>query len=65
MSTETTAAKAEAFPEVEQEELDEVDEDELWELEQGIPQFADPFIQKYFDGRDALIAQEDKHRSGA
>lgn len=39
--------------------------DEDWEREQGIPQFSDPFIQKYFSGRDALIVQEDKHRSGA
>ncbi|KAJ8605692.1 hypothetical protein MRB53_041409 [Persea americana] len=37
-------------------------EDE-WELQEGIPQFSDPFIQKYFQGRDALIAQEAKHRN--
>lgn len=36
-----------------------------WEIEQGIPQPDDPFIEKYFNGRDALIAQEDKHRSGS
>ena len=35
-----------------------------WELEQGIPQFEDPFIQKYLQGREALIDQEAKHRSG-
>lgn len=23
-------------------------EDEDWELEEGIPQFSDPFIQKYY-----------------
>lgn len=46
------------------ENLSPTDVDE-WELEEGIPQHSDPFIQKYFDGRDALITQEDKHRSGA
>lgn len=42
----------------------EVDENLQWEIEEGIPQRSDPFIQKYFQGRDALVAQEDKHRSG-
>lgn len=37
--------------------------DEEWEREQGIPQFSDPFIQKYFSGRDALIVQEGKSDS--
>lgn len=36
-----------------------------WELEEGIPQFEDPFIQKYFQGREALIAQEKKQRHDA
>jgi adenosine deaminase CECR1 len=40
-----------------------VDEEKEWELEEGIPQLSDPFIQKYFQGRDALIEQERKHRS--
>ncbi|EXJ91096.1 adenosine deaminase [Capronia coronata CBS 617.96] len=33
-----------------------------WELEAGIPQVDDPFIQKYYAGRQALIAQEKKKR---
>jgi adenosine deaminase CECR1 len=33
-----------------------------WELEQGIPQLEDPFIQKYLAGRKALIEQEKKQR---
>ena len=35
-----------------------------WELEEGIPQVEDPFIQKYLNGRDALILQEKKQRHG-
>ncbi len=33
-----------------------------WELEEGIPQLEDPFIQKYLAGREALIEQEKKQR---
>jgi len=33
-----------------------------WELEEGIPQFDDPFLQKYIHGRRALIEQEKKQR---
>lgn len=33
-----------------------------WELEEGIPQPEDPFIQKYLTGRKALIEQEKKQR---
>jgi adenosine deaminase CECR1 len=41
-------------------------EDDLeWEQEEGIPQFEDAFIQKYLNGRDALIEQEHKQRHGA
>ncbi|KAJ5256587.1 hypothetical protein N7478_012691 [Penicillium angulare] len=36
-----------------------------WELEEGLPQFDDPFIQKYLNGRDALIAEEQKQRHDA
>ena len=43
---------------------EEIDEELEWELDEGIPQFEDPFIQKYFQGRDALIAQEKKQRHG-
>lgn len=27
------------------------EDDTEWELDEGIPQFEDPFIQKYLDGR--------------
>lgn len=40
------------------------DDDLEWELDHGVPQFEDPFIQKYLDGRDALIEQEQKRRHG-
>ncbi len=33
-----------------------------WELEEGIPQVEDPFIQKYMAGRQALIEQEKRQR---
>ena len=35
-----------------------------WELEEGIPRFDDPFIQKYLHGREALIEEEQKQRHG-
>lgn len=35
-----------------------------WELQQGVPQVEDPFIQQYLRGRDALIAEEQKRRHG-
>lgn len=35
-----------------------------WELEQGVPQAEDPFIQRYLAGRSSLIAQEQKQRHG-
>lgn len=41
-----------------------IDSDLEWELEQGIPQIEDPFIQKYITGREALIEQEKKKRHG-
>ena len=34
-----------------------------WEVEQGLPQPTDPFIQQYWNGRDALIEQETAQRS--
>ena len=37
--------------------------DEDWEREEGVPTLDEPFIQKYLDGRDALIAQEKRQRS--
>jgi adenosine deaminase CECR1 len=39
-------------------------DDAAWEKEEGIPSLTDPFIQKYLEGRDALVAQEKKQRSG-
>jgi hypothetical protein len=35
-----------------------------WELDEGIPQVGDPFIQQYLKGRDALIMEERKQRHG-
>ena len=34
-----------------------------WEIEEGLPQLNDQFIQKYLDGREALIEQEKTQRS--
>ncbi|EXJ92663.1 hypothetical protein A1O3_01215 [Capronia epimyces CBS 606.96] len=50
--------------ESQQESSDEgsIDSQLEWELEEGIPQTDDPFIQKYFAGRQALIEQEKKQR---
>lgn len=39
------------------------DTDERWCEEHGLPSIEQPFIQKYLDGRDALIAQEKHQRS--
>lgn len=39
-------------------------DDEQWVRDQGVPSFDQPFIQKYLQGRDALVAQEKKQRSG-
>ena len=38
--------------------------DNEWELEEGIPQVEDPFIQQYLNGRNSLIDQEQKQRHG-
>ena len=35
-----------------------------WELEEGIPQQDDPFIQQYLRGRTSLIVEEQKQRHG-
>lgn len=35
-----------------------------WERVEGVPSLSDPFIQKYLSGRDALVQQEKKQRSG-
>ena len=45
------------------ESMSEPDSDLDWEVEEGIPQFTDQFIQKYLEGREALIEQEKAQRS--
>lgn len=37
--------------------------DEEWAEREGLPDIQSPFIQKYLDGRDALVAQEKQQRS--
>jgi adenosine deaminase CECR1 len=39
-------------------------ENEYDDLAEDLPKLSDPFIQKYYDGRKALITQEEKQRSG-
>ncbi|KAK5678473.1 hypothetical protein LTS10_008917 [Elasticomyces elasticus] len=39
------------------------DRDEQWAADEGVPRLDEPFIQKYLDGRDALVAQEKHQRS--
>ncbi len=39
-------------------------EEEWTEISEELPKVQDPFIQKYLDGRAALIAEEKKQRSG-
>ena len=36
-----------------------------WEIDEGLPRFEDEFIQKYLQGREALIDQEKAQRSDA
>jgi adenosine deaminase CECR1 len=40
------------------------EEIEAWAQAEGVPSLTDPFIQKYLSGRDALVEQEKKQRSG-
>lgn len=35
-----------------------------WEKAEGVPNLSEPFIQKYLSGRDALVQQEKRQRSG-
>lgn len=62
------ASKAEPIDKVETEQFSDgegsLDSELEWELEEGIPQFEDPFLEKYLQGRDALIEQESKQRHG-
>ena len=39
-------------------------DDEYAELSQDLPTLGEPFLQKYLQGREGLIAQEKKLRSG-
>jgi hypothetical protein len=41
-----------------------LEDDDAWHQKEGVPRLEDQFIQKYLDGRDALVAQEKKQRSG-
>jgi len=43
-------------------DLGSIDSELEYELDEGIPQFEDPFIQKYLQGRNALVEQEKKQR---
>ena len=49
-------------PRLEASDIASIDPDLEYELDLGIPQPSDPFIQKYLAGRKALIAQEKKQR---
>lgn len=40
-----------------------VESDEAWATREGLPSFEEPFLQKYLDARDNLIAQEKAQRS--
>lgn len=39
-------------------------DDEWEEVAETVPSIEEPFIQKYLGGREALIAEEKKQRSG-
>jgi adenosine deaminase CECR1 len=41
-----------------------IEDDDAWHDEEGVPRLTDPFIQQYLNGRDSLVAQEKKQRSG-
>lgn len=45
-------------------EMPSMSDDEWEEVAQTVPSIAEPFIQKYLGGREALIAEEKKQRSG-
>ncbi|KAK5109932.1 hypothetical protein LTR62_006421 [Meristemomyces frigidus] len=38
------------------------DGDDAWAKAEGVPSLYEPFIQKYLDGRDSLVAQEKRQR---
>ncbi|KXL48311.1 hypothetical protein M433DRAFT_159278 [Acidomyces richmondensis BFW] len=39
------------------------EDNETWAHAEGVPSLDEPFIQKYLDGRDALVAEEKRQRS--
>jgi adenosine deaminase CECR1 len=41
-----------------------IENDDAWHEQEGVPRLTDPFIQQYLNGRDALVIQEKKQRSG-
>ena len=43
----------------------EVEDIVAWAKAEGVPSLTDPFIQKYLSGRDALVQQEKRQRSGS
>jgi len=49
-------------PEQDLEDL-ELNEDDAFLEEEGVPTLDEPFIQKYLDGRDSLVTQEKRQRS--
>ncbi|KAF2091319.1 Metallo-dependent hydrolase [Saccharata proteae CBS 121410] len=48
---------------MEQSSIEDDRDDDTWHSEEGVPRFTDPFIQKYLEGRDALVEQEKRQRS--
>jgi hypothetical protein len=65
MFMETTASERQTADDaIEEDDLESIDSDLEWELDEGIPQPEDQFIQKYMQGRTALIEQEKKQRHG-
>ena len=41
-----------------------IEDEDRWHEEEGVPRLEDPFIQQYLNGRDALVEQEKRQRSG-
>ena len=71
-SSPVTNGPPTAIGPLDDEDLDDDEDDDIsidsqlgWELDEGIPQPYDEFIQKYMAGRSALIAQEKKQRHDA
>jgi hypothetical protein len=50
--------------EIEDDFEDEWNSDDEWHETEGVPRLGDQFVQQYLTGRDALVAQEKKQRSG-